>query len=395
MLQPAMENIVLRYLQRVWRGPAFTVQAGKHAAVIGQGTAKTRMIMKKSSLLGKLPFSPSLVFGQAYMRGDIEIEGSLPDILRGFYQTGEHAQPTWLAALTRLGQKLGGPVSVRNAVTNARHHYDVGNDFYRLWLDPSLTYSCAYFTKDNDTLAAAQQRKLELVCRKVRLQPGHSLLDIGCGWGSLLWHAAEKYGAHVTGITPSREQANYIRNKIREKGLTSQVRVIEGDWRRLSGSYDRLISIGMFEHVGLQHYRLFFQQWRDLMKRGGISLLHTIGRVSPQRPDPWIRKYIFPGGYLPALADVVTEVSRQDMIIADVENLWQHYVKTLAAWSDGFTQHRRQIAKMYNEELARMWWLYLQGSEAGFRWGGLQLWQFVIVKDKSSAWPLNREIWRN
>lgn len=380
-------NRIIQIFQKHWHGPALTIEIAGKEIVLGQGQPTTRVVVKDPRILVKILRSPSLAFGEGYMKGDIVIEGELEDVLAGFYQTSKKLQTTWL---TRVKNLLPDKISVKQAMANAQHHYDVGNEFYKLWLDPRMVYSCAVFLQESDTLAKAQEQKLDLLCRKVNLQRGQTLLDIGCGWGGLLFHAAEKYGAIVTGITPAKEQAAHIRAEIQKRGLEKQVTVIEGDWRTLEGHYDRIISVGMFEHVGQAQYEEFFAVWNTLLAPGGVSLLHTIGRMKEERTDPWVRTYIFPGGFLPTLAEVSAIIGSQGMVITDVENLWQHYAKTLKHWSQNFLAARDQVVAMHGEEFARMWYLYLEGSRAGFLYGSMQLWQIVILKDKSSPWPLNR-----
>lgn len=380
-------NRIIQAFQKHWHGPALTVDIAGKEIILGQGKPKTRIIVKDPKLLAKILRSPSLTFGEGYMKGDIVIEGELEDVLAGFYKTSEKLQSTWL---TRVRNILPSKISIKEAITNAQHHYDVGNEFYKLWLDPHMIYSCAVFLNEADTLAKAQEQKLDLLCRKVNLQRGQKLLDIGCGWGGLLFHAAEKYSAHVTGITPAKEQASYIRSEIKKRGLEGKVTVIKGDWRKLKDQYDRIVSVGMFEHVGQAQYEKFFAVWNTLLAPGGMSLLHTIGRMKAEHTDPWIRKYIFPGGFLPTLAEVSAIIGDQGMIISDVENLWQHYAKTLQHWSQNFVAARAKVVAMYGEEFARMWYLYLEGSRAGFLYGSMHLWQIVILKGKSSPWPLNR-----
>ncbi len=278
------------------------------------------------------------------------------------------------------------------AISNARHHYDLGNDFYRLWLDPSLTYSCAYFLRDTDDLATAQQQKLELLCQKARLAPGHTLLDIGCGWGSLLIHAARHYGVQATGVTPAKEQADYIEALAQREGLAKRIRVLRTGWRAIEGKFDRIISVGMFEHVGVKQYQQFFHHWRELLADGGLSILHCIGHTRPAPIDPWIDKYIFPGGCLPTLTQIAQLSAEAGLCVLDVENLKQHYAQTLDHWIENFNSAIEPIVASRGSEFARMWSLYLHGSQAGFRSGDLQLWQTVLAKDHDHPWPLNRQI---
>jgi cyclopropane-fatty-acyl-phospholipid synthase len=294
-----------------WQGPPVHLAVNGQVYHLGRGEPRTTVTVKQPSLLPRLLVNPSMAFGEAYMRREIEVDGQLMDLLEGahlsFANGGNGAVKRVLdAAVPRAVER-------RRAIANAQHHYDLGNDFYQLWLDDSLTYSCACFLRENDDLATAQRQKLEMLCRKARLAPEQHLLDIGCGWGSLLWHAVQQNGVHATGVTPSNEQADYIEKQAKADGLGDRIQVIRGDWRDVTGSYDRIISVGMFEHVGRPNYRAFLDRWHELLADGGLSVLHTIGRMTPRPPDPWVRRYIFPGGYLPALEQIVSAAAETDL----------------------------------------------------------------------------------
>jgi cyclopropane-fatty-acyl-phospholipid synthase len=379
--------------RRQWRGPAVRLTGRGLDLILGEGTPQVELVVHRLPSMSRFWQGPSMVFGEAYMRGDVEVRGPLMDLLKGFHLTRPRVPTSWHHRAIERFRGIPRPASVSQATANARHHYDVGNAFYELWLDPSLTYSCAYFLREEDGLAAAQVQKLELLCRKVRLEQDQTLLDIGCGWGSLLFYAAEHHGVRATGVTPSAEQTRHIEARAAKLGVTDRVQVIQGDWRKVQGRFDRVVSVGMFEHVGPKQYAVFFRKWRDLLAPGGLSLLHTIGRMSPLRMDPWIVKYIFPGGYLPTLGQIADHAGAAELRIVDVENLGQHYARTLDHWSRNFHTARDRVVKMYDEVFARMWWLYLQGAEAAFHWGNLQLWQVVLARSQEPApWPLDREV---
>ncbi len=390
-----IDTYILRRLKKHWRGPGVRFVIGAKDVQIGQGEIVATVTFKDPSTIRRMFFSPSLVFGEAYMRGDVLIEGDMMGFLQGFYQS-DAPVPMWIRRIRRLVRYI--PVSVSGAIANAQHHYDLGNDFYKLWLGETRTYTCAYFLQENDTLDQAQFQKNDLLCKKIRLKEGMTLLDIGCGWGGALFHAAQQYGADVTGVTPAKEQVAYITEKAKQLGLENRVHVIMDDWRNIeqhakNTKYDRIISIGMFEHVGRANYPEFFALWKRLLKKDGISLLHTIGRTMEENSgqDPWIQKYIFPGGYVPLLHEIVRGAGREKLLIVDVENLWQHYAKTLHLWAEGVDAHKEEIVNMFDEQFFLMWTLYLKSCEAGFAWGDMQLYQTVLLGE-DAVWPLNREI---
>jgi cyclopropane-fatty-acyl-phospholipid synthase len=375
-----------------WQGPPIAVRVGGRRFVLGTGTPATEVVVHEPRVLWEVLLEPSLGFGEAYTRGALEVRGDLAGVLAGAYRTWPESAPGAPSRLAERARAFYARGARRRAVAEARHHYDLGNDFYDLWLDRTRTYSCAFFLRETDDLETAQRQKLELLCRKARLAPGQTLLDVGCGWGSLLFHAARHHGVHATGVTPSEEQARAIEADAERAGLSDRVRVHRGDWRDLEGTYDRLISVGMFEHVGREHYPDFMRKWRARLAEGGLSVLHTIGRMRPQPPDPWIRRHIFPGGYLPSLDQIVARAADASMWIADVENLRPHYARTLACWAANFAEVWDEVSAARGEDFARMWWLYLKAAEAAFRWGGLHLWQVVLARDDEAPWPLDREV---
>lgn len=385
-----MIRFLLNRLKKKWVGPVVSLQVNNHTEILGKGQPKAIIKLKSAWILPRLLISPTMAFGEAYMKGDIIVEGDLMSLLRGYHESPLFL-PRWWQVIVRILGKL--PISMRRAKINARRHYDIGNNFYKLWLDPSMTYSCAYFINEQDSLEQAQQQKRELICRKIKLEAGQTLLDIGCGWGALMFHAAEVYGVKAVGITPAKEQAHYIKIEAKRRGLSDKIDVILGDWRKLAGqgkSWDRVVSVGMFEHVGRSHYKDFLKLWSELLNENGLSLLHTIGRDLPGPPDPWTRKYIFPGGNLPTLEEIIAPAAQAGLQIVDVENLWQHYSLTLQHWYKNFKTQEAAVRNMFDDNFVRMWQLYLNGSEAGFRYGGLELWQFVLEKNKSATWPLDR-----
>lgn len=388
-----MTKRLLNRLQSAWEDPAITLQMGDTRVNLGQGPVQATVTITKPRLMTNFLLNPSLTFGEGYMSGEIQVTGDLLSVLEGYYKATVRLQKGPTLSTLAAWRKRSAKIKPQTAIQNARRHYDVGNDFYKLWLDPTMAYTCAYFLRDTDSLEQAQRQKFELVCRKSRLQPGHSIIDIGCGWGGLIFHAVERYGVTATGVVAAVEQGQYIMAEAKRRGIADKVHVIIGDWRQAAGQYDRVFSVGITEHVGERHYGEFFQKYHDLLKEDGIGFLHTIGAQNPHHTaDPWLTKYIFPGGHLPLLEQLATAARSSGFFIVDTEDIWQHYSLTLHHWATNFAAARAEVVEMFDEEFARMWELYLLGCEAGFRWGGLHLWQLVFTASKKAPWPLNREV---
>lgn len=349
-----------------------------------------------SITLRRLPVSglrnPDLFFGEAYMRGDLQIpEEQLDAFFR--LMPANHTE----SLLLRLIEKL--PRRQRNHYDRQRgqisHHYDIGNDYYRMWLDDTLTYSCAYFQTAEDILEKAQRQKIEHVLAKLRLGEGQRLLDIGSGWGHLAVTAAQKYGVQVLGITLSREQLDGARQLAKSSGVSGQVRFELMNYQDVPNTpqYDRIVSVGMYEHVGRGNHAAYFEKVRELLTEDGVSVLHTITDMTDKLPSPWIDKYIFPGGYLPTVSNIETLLEKHRFWSIDRENLWQHYARTLDIWRQRHQAHREEIIAMYDETFYRMRDFWLVGSAAAFRYGDVGLAQFVFTKNKPGpeSWPLTRE----
>ncbi|MBE9033166.1 class I SAM-dependent methyltransferase [filamentous cyanobacterium LEGE 11480] len=281
------------------------------------------------------------------------------------------------------------PTRIENSRKNVQHHYDLGNDFYQLFLDPTMGYSCGYQRDQTDSIAQMQHQKYELICRKLALQPGETLVDIGCGWGGMLIYAAEQYGISGTGITLSGEQAKLAQQRINERGLGDRLKIQIIDYREIQGQYDKFVSIGMFEHVGEANFGTFMQKAADLLKPNGIGVLHTIATQTNERNGAWVDKYIFPGGCLPKLHELTDELWKAKLAVAHCDNLKTHYAETLRHWADNFVANWDKIQAldpMYDDRFFRMWYLYLQSSEASFRDGNLHIYQLLFYKGKQ--WPL-------
>jgi len=338
----------------------------------------------------------TLGFCEAYMDGWWEeAHGNLVELIGLFYRSNVYAKardkvtPGLIAKV--LTQRLKTiPIWIENSRKNVQHHYDLGNDFYQLMLDPTMTYSCGYQVRETDSLEQMQRQKYELICQKLALKPGESLIDIGCGWGGMLIYAAEHYGVSGTGITLSGEQARLAQERIEARGLGDRIQIRLCDYRQIQGQYDKFVSIGMFEHVGKGNFGTFMAKAAELLKPTGVGMLHTIVTQSKERNGAWVDKYIFPGGYAPQLHELTQELWAAKLPVAHCENLKPHYAETLKRWHQNFIANRDPIAALdpkYGDRFMRMWSLYLQSFEASFRYGGLHVYQLLFYKGKQ--WRLD------
>ena len=343
----------------------------------------------------KFLINPDLSFPEAYMKGEIIIEnGSLLDFLNlTFENLGRQEVNTSnylfkkLLHTWRFFTNYNFPGKSKK---NAQHHYDIGEDLYDLFLDKSRQYSCAYWKSPNETLEEAQQNKINHIIKKLNLSPGQTVLDIGSGWGSMCFEIARQSECEVTGYTLSKNQYNYCVNKSKELKLDNQCHFELSDYREIKGKFNRIVSVGMLEHVGRKFYKTFFNKINTLMTDDGLSLIHTIGSVDPKGPpQPFINRYIFPGGIVPSASDLIDSVEKTGLVLSDMESLILHYDKTLESWLQKFLKNREKAKKMYSEKFCRMWEFYLASCSAAFRYRDLLVYQLQLVKDFQSL-PNNR-----
>lgn len=378
-----------------------TLQTGKGPKrTYGDGTGPALSVHIKNRLTAlRIALNPYRMLGEAYMDGNLVIEdgGDLYSFLEILTRNlgRDHAQDP---ALVRMRQSLRHMIRrfvqynlMRRSRRNVAHHYDLSGELYRLFLDTGLNYSCAYFAHPDDSLETAQNNKLDLIARKLCLSPDMHVLDIGCGWGGMALWLAQHHDAQVTGVTLSEEQARLARQRVEQAGLSHKVTIRLVDYREVEGQFDRVVSIGMFEHVGLPFYRQFFDTVAARLTPDGVALIHHIARSDgPGVTNSWLNKYIFPGGYSPALSEVVPHIERSGLVLTDAEILRLHYAQTLQHWRTRFMKHREKAAALYDDRFCRMWEFYLAGSELSFRHGGHLVVQWQLVHEQQAV-PLTRD----
>ena len=360
------------------------------------GTPAVAVRLHDPTLPARLLASPGLAVGEAYMDGTLTVEeGTLRDFLHlctsGFEALDRHPVQALRRQLGRPLRRLRQYNPMRRARANVAHHYDLSDTLYDLFLDRNRQYSCAYFRDDGESLDQAQENKKRHIAAKLLLRPGMRGLDIGSGAGGLALSLAHTAEVEVTGITLSEEQLKAARERAAAVGLGGRVRFHLRDYREETGTYDRVVSVGMFEHVGVAHYGTFFATLRRLLRPDGVGLLHAIGRMEPPGgTNPWLRKYIFPGGYCPALSEVLAAIERTGLWVTDIEILRLHYAETLRCWFDRFQANRDRIAALYDERFCRMWEFYFAGCEMAFRNGPMMVFQIQLARRRDAV-PLTRE----
>jgi cyclopropane-fatty-acyl-phospholipid synthase len=348
-------------------------------------------IADRKTLYG-LAADPQVRFGDSYSEGRIAVEGDLVQVLEAVYRAAAASQPRF--SIVRRAVELMRRRRVntlRGSRDNIHHHYDIGNEFYQLWLGKTMAYTCAYYPTPTAALDEAQVAKMDHVCRKLRLKPGESVVEAGCGWGSLGLHMAQKYGVKVRAFNISHEQIAFARERAKREGFGSQVEYVEDDYRNISGKYDAFVSVGMLEHVGVEHYEGLGRVIQRCLGNVGRGLIHSIGRNYPAPMHPWIEKRIFPGAYPPALSEMTRIFEPWNLSVLDVENIRLHYARTLRHWMELYEGASDRVAGMFDEKFVRMWRLYLAGSIAAFTTGTLQLFQVLFAPGVSNNVPWTRD----
>lgn len=384
------------FQQIIRDGALIVIGPDGRSTLIGHGTSSLAIRIVDPAIIPRLLLNPDLALGEGYMDGALTVEGGdihdllefcLANLGRGYGQ-GMRRLHAFIQYLFRRFTQYN-PIPIARA--NVAHHYDLSDTLYQLFLDADRQYSCAYFITPDDTLERAQRQKERHLAAKLLLRQGQRVLDIGSGWGGLGLYLARTAGVDVTGLTLSTEQHAYAQRRTKEIGATDHVRFLLRDYRNEQGRYDRIVSVGMFEHVGVGHYPEYFEKIRDLLDENGVALIHTIGRADgPGAANAWINKYIFPGGYVPALSEIMPAVERAGLYVTDIEVLRLHYAETLKAWRQRFFANRPRIAELYDERFCRMWEFYLASCEAAFRHSGLLNFQIQLSK-RIDAVPLTRD----
>ena len=385
---------LVSFLNNLFKKDGFVlIDANSKKYIIGTPDKTKPLTLKllNKNLHFKLLIDPDLYFGEAYTDGSLSIEnGSLTDFLElAFKNIGRNETNNYGYILNKMRGTYRYFTNfnfAKRSKKNVAHHYDISDGLYELFLDSKMQYSCAYFKNENDTLETAQNNKINHIIKKLNLKPNQKVLDIGSGWGSLAIEIAKQSKCEVTGITLSENQYNYANKKVKENNLENQVQFKLADYRYLKEKFDRIVSVGMFEHVGRKFYKTFFKQVKNLLNDEGLALIHTIGSINePRDPQPWITKYIFPGGYTPSISEITGPVEKSGLIISDLEVLRMHYAHTLRNWKERCIKNKTKIIEMFDEKFFRMWEFYLSSCEMKFKWGDQVVFQFQLTKDLTAA----------
>jgi len=385
-----LKVLVTRWLRAIGYPPVQIVLWNGQEISSDEMNPSARLIIHDSGALLKLFIDPALYFGELYSAQRIEVQGKLHDFLEVVYRNWPYRQGM-------TAKKLLAPFydARRNTLSGARlnihHHYDIGNDFYKLWLDENMVYTCAYFQNPDASLEDAQFAKLDHVCRKLRLQPGETVVEAGCGWGALALHMAKHYGVKVRAYNISTEQISFARQRARAERLDGKVEFIEDDYRNVRDKFDAFVSVGMLEHVGPDHYQELGAVIDRSLRDNGRGLIHSIGLNYPRPMDAWTERHIFPGACPPSLAQMMKIFEPFDFSVLDVENLRLHYAKTLEHWLQRYEANVDRVTEMFDPEFVRAWRLYLAGSLTAFKTGSMQLFQVSFARPSHNLIPWTRQ----
>ena len=390
---------LVSFLNELFKEDGFIlIDANSKKYIIGNPKKKEpiKLILLDKKLHYKLLLYPDLYFGEAYTDGTLEIKnGSLTDFLE---MTMKNIGINEINIFGKILKKIRGTYRYLTSFNieeksrdNVAHHYDISENLYDLFLDSKRQYSCAYFKSENESLESAQNNKIDHLIKKLNFKSNQKILDIGSGWGSLAIEIAKKTKCEVIGITLSENQYKYSLSKAKENNLENQVQFKLADYRNLTEKFDRIVSVGMFEHVGRKFYKTFFRQVNNLLNDDGLALIHTIGSVvGPRDPQPWITKYIFPGGHTPSISELAVPIEKSGLIISDLEVLRKHYSLTLRNWKERCISNKSKILEMFDEKFFRMWEFYLTSCELAFKWGDQVVFQFQLAKDQTTV-PITRD----
>ena len=386
-----VDKIFIKSFLHTFKDESFCVKFWDGDEVkVGENEPLFKIILKKPIPKKDILTSTTLAFGEAYMNGDLEVEGDFLLMLNTVLKYKDKFT-TDFKGLPKIFSNLTSTKKQKEEVT---YHYDIGNDFYKLWLDDTLSYSCAYFKNENESLGEAQLNKIHHLLKKLNLREGITLLDIGCGWGALLIEAAKLYKIKGLGITLSEEQFKAFKERIEKENLQDYLQVKLMDYRELEKSgllFDRVVSVGMLEHVGRSNYDLFMKCVSKVLKKEGVFVLHYISGLYESEGDAWIKKYIFPGGVIPTLREIISLSADYKFYTVDVESLRMHYYKTLIKWAENFEKNTDKVREMFDEKFVRMWRMYLYSCAACFYTGVIDLHQIVFTKGVNNYLPLTRE----
>ena len=386
-----VDKIFIKSFLHTFKDESFCVKFWDGDEVkVGENDPLFKIILKKPIPKKDILTSTTLAFGEAYMNGDLEVEGDFSLMLNTVLKYKDKFT-TDFKGLPKIFSNLTSTKKQKEEVT---YHYDIGNDFYKLWLDDTLSYSCAYFKNENESLGEAQLNKIHHLLKKLNLREGITLLDIGCGWGALLIEAAKLYKIKGLGITLSEEQFKAFKERIEKENLQDYLQVKLMDYRELEKSgllFDRVVSVGMLEHVGRSNYDLFMKCVSKVLKKEGVFVLHYISGLYESEGDAWIKKYIFPGGVIPTLREIISLSADYKFYTVDVESLRMHYYKTLIKWAENFEKNTDKVREMFDEKFVRMWRMYLYSCAACFYTGVIDLHQIVFTKGVNNSLPLTRE----